>query len=235
MAEASKSYTKRLERVLTIAEEEAIKLQHNYLGQEHLLLGLMLESDGLAAKLLSEFGVTEDLVRQAIDGAVGRGSVPRTIPLMYTPRAQRALELAGEQAKLLAHRYIGTEHLLLGLLAEGAGAGAQMLAGFGVTLDQAQDAVRRWMDDRGHGPQGIKGLASRLVERQRGVRRYSLVLPEDLFQQVQQLAESEQTTVVDLLRRFTRLGLLVTEIQRTPGASLVIRQADNSEQRLVVL
>jgi ATP-dependent Clp protease ATP-binding subunit ClpC len=236
MAEPRDTFTKRVERVLTIAEEEAIKLQHNYVGQEHLLLGLVMEADGLAGKILAEFGVTEQLAREAILTIVGPGSVQPTPPLVKTPRAQKALELAVEQARQFGHTYVGTEHLLLGLLVEGGGLGANALAGFEVTIEKVQEELRRRMVmEPQRGPQGIRGVASQLIERQRGVRRYSLVLPEDLFQQVQQLAESEQTSVVELLRRFTKLGLLVHEIQQTPGSSLVIRQADNSEQRLVVL
>lgn len=236
MAESHGAFTKRLERVLSIAEEAAVKLRHNDIGQEHLLLGLVLESDGLAGKILAEFGVTDTLVREAILTIVGPGSGHPTPPLAKTPRAQKALELAVEQARQFGHSYVGTEHLLLGLHTEGGGLGASALAGFEVTIEKVQEELRRRMViDPQRGPRGIKGIASQLIERQRGVRRYSLVLPEDLFQQVQQLAESEQTTVVELLRRFTKLGLLVTEIQRTPGASLVIRQPDNTEQRLVVL
>ena len=230
------AFTKKLEQVLTSAEDAALGFQHNYIGQEHLLLGLTRVNDGVAAKILAEFGVNEALVREAILAIIGPGSVQPTRPLVHTPRAQKAMELAGEQAKQFGHTYVGTEHLLLGLLAEGGGMGANALAGFDVTIEKVQDELRRRMVvEPQRGPQGIKGLASQLIERQRGVRRYSLVLPEDLFQKVQQLAESEQTTVVELLRRFTRLGLLVTEIQNTPGASLVIRQPDNTEQRLVVL
>jgi ATP-dependent Clp protease ATP-binding subunit ClpA len=236
MMSSEQSFSKRLNHVLEIAEQEAIRFQHNYIGQEHLLLGLVVEGDGVAGKILSEFGVNEALVRKAILTIVGQGSVHPTRPLVHTPRAQKALELAVMQAEQFGHRYVGTEHLLLGLLAEGGGMGAYTLAGFDVTIEKVQDELRRRMVlDPQRGPQGIKGVASQLIERQRGVRRYSLVLPEDLFQQVQRLAESEQTTVVELLRRFTKLGLLVTEIQNTPGASLVIRQADTTEQRLVVL
>lgn len=235
MAESRRSYTKRTERVLALAEDEARRLQHAYIGQEHILLGLLREEDGVAAYLLADFGVTPERVREVVIAMVGPGAVPPTRPPMYTPRARRTLELAGEQAELFGHQFVGTEHLLLGLLAEGTGMGVKVLAEFDVTLERAQGALRRLEAEGARGPRGVKGLASQLIERQRGVRRYSLVLPEDLFQQVQQLAEAEQTTVVELLRRFTRLGLLVHEIQRTPGSSLIIRQPDNSEQRLVVL
>src|SRR5437762_3388249 len=93
-----KSYTKRTERVLALAEQEARQLQHNYIGQVHILLGLLGEEDGVAAHLLAEFGVTPGLLRQAVIESVGRGAVPPTRAPMYTDRARRALELAGDQA-----------------------------------------------------------------------------------------------------------------------------------------
>jgi ATP-dependent Clp protease ATP-binding subunit ClpA len=173
-------------------------------------------------------------VRDAVLAIVPPGDGPMPDQLGYTPRMKRALRLAEQQAEQLGHRFVGTEHLLLGLLAEGEGVGADVLSGFGITLERVQDRLRRFMSEGRRGPQGVKGLVSQVVERERGVRRYSLVLPEELFQRVQTLADAEQTTVVDLLRRFTRLGLLIMDVQRDPDASIVIRQG-GTEQRLVVL
>jgi ATP-dependent Clp protease ATP-binding subunit ClpA len=227
-------YSKRMREALAYAEEEAGELSHHYIGTEHLLLGLVRVEDGVGAKILRRSGVTVDLVREAVKSIIGLGeSQPGGSP-GYTPRAQRVLTLASEQADRLSHRYIGTEHLLLGLLTEGGGVGAQMLAGFGVTLENVDEEISRRAPEGVRGPQGIKGVASRIAERERGVRRYSLVLPELLFEQVQELADAEQSTVAELFRRFTKLGLLVMEIQRSPDASIVIRQ-DGSEQRLLVL
>jgi ATP-dependent Clp protease ATP-binding subunit ClpA len=227
-------YSKKMQEALAFAEEEARQFSHNYIGQEHLLLGLVRVEDGVAAKVLTRFGVTLDLVRKSVGIIMGQGGPRETFSTQYTPRAARALELAVEQARRLDHRYIGTEHLLLGLVAEGQGAGSQMLAGFGVTLEKIDEEIARRAPEGARGPQGIRGVASQIAERERGVRRYSLVLPEALFQQVQELADAEQSTVAELFRRFTKLGLLVMEIQRAPDASIVVRQ-EGSEQRLLVL
>lgn len=227
-------YSKRMRESITLAEEEARQLSHNYVGTEHLLLGLVRVEDGVGAKILRRSDVTIDLAREAVGAIIGLGGPQSGGYLTYTPRAQRVLALASDQADRLGHTYIGTEHLLLGLLVEGEGAGAQMLAGFGVTLETIEQELERLVGDGSRGLQGIKGAASRIAERERGVRRYSLVLPETLFQQVQALADAEQATVADLFRRFTKLGLLVMEIQRAPDSSIVIRQGE-TEQRLLVL
>ena len=227
-------YSKRMREALALAEGEARQLSHNYVGTEHLLLGLVRVEDGVGAKMLKRSGVTTDLVREAVRAIIGLGGPQAEGNLVYTPRAQRVRALASDQADRLGHTYIGTEHLLLGLLVEGEGVGAQMLAGFGVTLATIEQELDRLVGDGARGLQGIKGAASRIAERVRGVRRYSLVLPETLFQQVQELADAEQATVADLFRRFTKLGLLVMEIQRAPDSSIVIRQGE-TEQRLLVL
>jgi ATP-dependent Clp protease ATP-binding subunit ClpA len=223
---------------LTYAEEEAKALGHNYVGQEHVLIGLTRVADGVAAHILQELGATETLVREAVVEGVGRGSRRVTGWLGYTPRVKQALALAGEHARGLGHQFVGTEHILIGLLAEGEGQGSLVLSRFGITLDitleAVQASVQKLMDEGGRGPRGVKGLESQFAERQKGVRRYSLVLPEDLFQQVQALASAEQTSITDLLRRFTKLGLLIEEMQRTPNTSIVIRQGE-TEQRLLVL
>ena len=101
-------------------------------------------------------------------------------------------------------------------------------------MPDAEASLQRLLAEGARGPRGPKGLESRFAERQRGVRRHTLVLPEELFQQVQDLANEEQTSVTDLLRRFTKLGLLMMDVQRDPDASIVIRQG-GSEQRLLVL
>lgn len=234
MPPESSRYSKRMRETLAFAEEEAGQLSHNYVGTEHLLLGLVRAGEGLGAKILRRSGVTLDLVREAVKTIIGVGEPQAGGSPGYTPRAQRVLALASEQADRLSHRYLGTEHLLLGLLTEGGGVGAQMLAGFGVTLETVEQELDRLWGEGTRGLQGVKGAASRIAERERGVRRYTLVLPETLFEKVQGLADAEQATVADLFRRFTKLGLLVMEIQRAPDASIVIRQGD-SEQRLLVL
>jgi ATP-dependent Clp protease ATP-binding subunit ClpA len=234
MPENPTAFSRRAYQVMAFAEDEAKQLGHSYIGQEHVLIGLARVDDGLAAHILSELGATEVLVRDAVIDSVGKSTYQQKEPLGHTPRVRKSIELAGEYAGKLGHQLIGTEHLLLGLLAEGGGQAPLILSRFGITLAEVEEGLQRLMAEMARGPQGVKGLESQFSERRRGVRRHSLVLPEELFQRVQAMASAEQTTVTDLLRRFTRLGLLVMETQNAPDTSIVIRQGDR-EQRLLLL
>jgi bifunctional DNase/RNase len=120
-------FTERARKVLSFAQEEAQRFQHTYIGPEHLLLGLVREGEGVAVKVLTSLGVDLEQVRKSVEDTVGRGDriVPGEIGL--TPRAKNVIELAQDEARLLDHRYIGTEHLLLGLIREGEGIGAAVL------------------------------------------------------------------------------------------------------------
>ena len=131
-------FTERARKVLTLAQEEAQRFQHNYIGTEHLLLGLVREGEGVAAKVLTNLGIQLNDVRRAVEYIIGRGDrvVPGDIGL--TPRAKKVIELAVDEAKLLKHQYIGTEHLLLGLVREGGGIAAGVLASMGVKLEQVR-------------------------------------------------------------------------------------------------
>ena len=119
----STAYTQRTRQALAFAEEEARALNHNYIGTEHLLLGLLRVADGVAAHILRELGADESGVREAVIASVGIGGREVTGTLGHTPRARAALDLAGEQASRLGHSYIGTEHVLLGPASRGRGAG----------------------------------------------------------------------------------------------------------------
>ena len=123
------------------AQEEARRLHHNFLGTEHLLLGLLADSDGVAATVLTAAGITRDGVRVAVERIVGCGQVAPSGHIPFTPRAKRVLELSLREALQLGHNYIGTEHILLGLLTEGEGVGVQVLTETGVDPDQLRDAV----------------------------------------------------------------------------------------------
>jgi ATP-dependent Clp protease ATP-binding subunit ClpA len=120
-------FTDRARRVVVLAQEEARGLDHNYIGTEHLLLGLIHEGEGIAAQVLDALGVSGDAVRQLLVELVGRGSQPPPGHIPYTPRGKKVLELALREALQLGHSYIGTEHLLLGVLREGGGVACQLL------------------------------------------------------------------------------------------------------------
>ncbi|MBI2836608.1 MAG: ATP-dependent Clp protease ATP-binding subunit [Chloroflexi bacterium] len=136
-------FSERARRVLTSAQEEAQRLNHSYIGTEHLLLGLIREEEGVGAKVLVNLGVTLSKVRSAVEYIIGRGEKTVTGEIGLTPRAKRVIELAIDEARHLGHNYIGTEHLLLGLLHEGEGVAASVLESFGITLEQARAEVGR--------------------------------------------------------------------------------------------
>src|SRR6478752_7419703 len=116
MSDRFEKFTERARKVLTLAQEEAQRFNHNYIGTEHLLLGLVREGDGVAAKVLNNLGVELSKVRSAVEFIIGRGEKSVAGEIGLTPRAKKVIELAVEEARRLNHSYIGTEHLLLGLV-----------------------------------------------------------------------------------------------------------------------
>jgi ATP-dependent Clp protease ATP-binding subunit ClpC len=136
-------FTDRAHKVLTLAQDEAQRFNHNYIGTEHLLLGLVREGDGVAARVLENMNVELPKVRTAVEFIIGRGDRPVVGEVGLTPRAKRVLELAIDEARRLGHNYIGTEHLLLGLVREGEGIAAGVLESLGVSLDKVRHEVIR--------------------------------------------------------------------------------------------
>ncbi len=154
-------FTDEARRVLTFAQDEARRLNDNYIGTEHLLLGLVREEEGLAAHVLTATGIEPENVRTAVMFIVGRGDRPRPGEVGLTPRAKRVIELAIDESRRLGHRYIGTEHLLLGLVREGEGVAAGVLESMGMNLDRVRAEVVRAVteglpaqpaDPAGHAP-----------------------------------------------------------------------------------
>ncbi|MBM2824635.1 MAG: ATPase domain protein [Dehalococcoidales bacterium] len=143
MTSRFEKFTERARRVLTSAQEEAQHLNHNYIGTEHILLGLIREEEGVACKVLTSLGISLTKIRSAVEYLVGRGEKPGTGEIGLTPRAKRVIELAIDEARHLGHNYIGTEHLLLGLLHEGGGIAAGVLESFSITLEQARTETVR--------------------------------------------------------------------------------------------
>ncbi len=134
-------FTQRARNVLALAQKEAQRLSHPYMGTEHLLLGLVREGEGMAGQVLQSLGVELDQVRQAVEAQIGRGDQVVQGEIGLTPRAKRVLELAVLVARSLDHRYIGTEHLLIGILREGDGIAAQVLKRFGVSVQQVREKM----------------------------------------------------------------------------------------------
>jgi ATP-dependent Clp protease ATP-binding subunit ClpA len=131
-------FTERARKVLSYAQEEAQRFQHNYIGTEHLLLGLVREGEGVAAKVLNNLGVELYKVREAVEFIIGRGDRIVLGEIGLTPRAKKVIELAVDEARRLNHHYIGTEHLLLGLVREGEGIAAGVLESLGVNLEKVR-------------------------------------------------------------------------------------------------
>ncbi len=143
MSDKFDKFTKRARRVLTFAQEEAQRLNHNYIGTEHILLGLIREEEGLAAKVLRDLGLDQTRVRQVIEEIVGRGQAAPGTRLSLTPRTKRVIELAVDEARRMGHHYIGTEHLLLGLIREGDGIAVNVLKSLGVSPDKVRSNLAK--------------------------------------------------------------------------------------------
>src|SRR5215469_4500125 len=147
-------FTERARRVLSLAQEEAQRFQHNYIGTEHLLLGLVREGDGVAARVLNNLGVELHEVRRAVEFIIGRGDRIVLGEIGLTPRAKKVIELAVDEARRLNHHYIGTEHLLLGLVREGEGIAAGVLESLGVNLEKVRTQTIQVLNQTGSGNPG---------------------------------------------------------------------------------
>ena len=154
MASRFEKFSERARRVLSLAQEEAQRFNHNYIGTEHILLGLVRETDGVAAKVLTSLGVELTKVRSAVEFIIGRGERATPGEIGLTPRAKKVIELAVDEARRLSHNYIGTEHLLIGLLREGEGVPAGVLESLGVNLDKVRGETSRILSQSASQSQG---------------------------------------------------------------------------------
>ena len=134
-------FTGRARQVVVLAQDEARLLKHNYIGTEHILLGLLREEEGLAARVLESLGVSLEKVRAQVERVVGQGEEVATGQIPFTPRAKKVLELSLKEALAMNHNYIGTEHILLGLVRENEGVGARILLDFDADPVKIRDAV----------------------------------------------------------------------------------------------
>src|SRR5213592_4913358 len=143
-------FTDRARRVVVLAQEEARMLNHDHIGTEHILLGLIREGEGVAAKALESLGISQEAVRRQVEEIIGQGQQPPSGHIPFTPRAKKVLELSLREALQLGHNYIGTEHILLGLIREGDGVAAQVLVKLGADLNRVRQQVIQLL----HGYQG---------------------------------------------------------------------------------
>jgi ATP-dependent Clp protease ATP-binding subunit ClpC len=158
MGSRFEKFSERARRVLSLAQEEAQRFNHNYIGTEHILLGLVRETEGVAARVLSGLGVDLSKVRSAVEFIIGRGEKPAQGEIGLTPRAKKVVELAVDEARRMNHTYIGTEHLLIGLLREGEGVAAGVLESLGVTLEKVRGETHRILSNST--PSGSHGARS---------------------------------------------------------------------------
>jgi ATP-dependent Clp protease ATP-binding subunit ClpA len=178
-------FTDHARRVVVLAQDEARRLNHNYIGTEHLLLGLLREGDGVAAEALDELGVSLEVVRVQVGELAGQGVSTPTGHIPYTPQAKKTLEASLQEALQLGHNHIGTEHLLLGLSRQREGVAAQVLAAVGADDIQVREQVRWLLSGEGE-PAGPR---TRLVR---------MTVPADLLaydEQVAQVRQQKQAAV----------------------------------------
>ena len=157
MGSRFEKFSERARRVLSLAQEEAQRFNHNYIGTEHILLGLVRETEGVAARVLSGLSVDLGKVRSAVEFIIGRGEKPTQGEIGLTPRAKKVVELAVDEARRMNHTYIGTEHLLIGLLREGEGVAAGVLESLGVSLEKVRTETHRILSNSSRsGSQGTR-------------------------------------------------------------------------------
>jgi ATP-dependent Clp protease ATP-binding subunit ClpC len=142
-------FTERARQVVVLAQDEARALKHNYIGTEHLLLGLLREEEGLAARVLWSLDVTVEEVRAQVARLIGQGDEVTTGQIPFTPRSKKVLELALREARSLKHNYVGTEHLLLGLVRENEGVAARILLDFDADAEKIRNEVIRMLTGPG--------------------------------------------------------------------------------------
>jgi hypothetical protein len=183
-------FTDRARRVVVLAQEEARMLDHHYIGTEHLLLGLIHEGDGVAATVLQSLNISLAAVRASVEEVIGRGGQGvATGHIPFTPRAKKVLELSLRESHRLGHDYIGTEHILLGLLREGQGVACQVLEGLGADLARVREGVVRQL--------ALSGDPSAHRMRFEGAERRSAQIAEDVarrgerLNRIRELAEQE--------------------------------------------
>lgn len=178
--EPMNNFTPRAQQVLALARKEADRFHHNYVGTEHLLLGLINLGQGVAVNVLQKMGLDLETVRNAVEKQVGKGTAAKpTGNIPYTPRVKKVLALAGKEAKALNHSYVGTEHILLGLLREGDGVAARVLKSLDVDIERCRDEILSELDPNFAGEGGEGGSAQPAGAGGGGEERKEVKTPAD--------------------------------------------------------
>ena len=197
-------FTDRARRVVVLAQEEARMLNHNYIGTEHILLGLIHEGEGVAAKALESLGISLDAVRQQVEEIIGQGQQAPSGHIPFTPRAKQVLELSRREAEQLGHSYIGTEHILLGLIRQGDGVAAEVLVSLGADLNRVRQQVIQLLHDyQGKEPMPA-GTAARELRMMPGVQARLEAIEQrvgtgpdttDLDEQIAQIRRDKESAI----------------------------------------
>jgi ATP-dependent Clp protease ATP-binding subunit ClpC len=156
------NFTEPARQVVVLAQDEARSLKHNYIGTEHILLGLLREGNGMGARVLATLAISADAVREQVEGIVGRGEEVTAGQIPFTPRAKKVLELSLREALALGHDYIGTEHVLLGIVREGEGVACRILLDLGVSAEAVREEVIRAFSGTGRRVELHESSAGRL-------------------------------------------------------------------------
>ncbi len=212
-------FTDRARRVVVLAQEEARMLNHNYIGTEHILLGLIHEGEGVAAKALESLGIALEGVRQQVEEIIGQGQQAPSGHIPFTPRAKKVLELSLREALQLGHNYIGTEHILLGLIREGEGVAAQVLVKLGADLNRVRQQVLQLLS----GYQGKEPQESGTGGRGEGTPSSSLVLDQFGRNLTQQAREGKLDPVVGREKEIERIMQVLS--RRTKNNPVLIGEA----------
>ncbi len=222
-----------------LANEEARELNHNYMGTEHLLLGMLHEPQGVAHVAIYNLGLTLEAARDEVKNIIGRGQEPPSGHIPFTPRAKKTLEYSLREALQLGHNYIGTEHLLLGLVREGEGVACQILARSGIGLDQVRYQVIFLLNGHTGAPPPAQAPSRPSAQPARSARRAE-VGPDAVLRQVVRLAESEAAALgqgyVGTEHLF--LGLVLAEPQEPPSVRDLLDESVTPEvvrEKLVTL
>ncbi|WP_375004823.1 ATP-dependent protease ATP-binding subunit ClpC [Bacillus velezensis] len=225
-------FTERAQKVLALAQEEALRLGHTNIGTEHILLGLVREGEGIAFKALEALGLNSDKMQKEVESLIGRGQESTTSVPHYTPRAKKVIELSMDEARKLGHSYVGTEHILLGLIREGEGVAARVLNNLGVSLNKARQQVLQLLGSNETGTSGAGTNSSANTPTLDSLARdLTAIAKEDSLDPVIGRSKEIQRVIEVLSRRTKNNPVLIGEpgVGKTAIAEGLAQQIINNE------